>query len=200
MTALVVAYAGTLGGVALTQCVARWSNSEALPILLCASLQLAVGLASVTILGKRAFRRSFAFRPNARDLLLGAGGGLVMFAIGWLYVRFLRNFSGSARQVAPLPSLVWLVVGTIVLAPLIEEWLCRGVIWQATTQLAPEATVIVTTALLFALLHGVSWGVFGLPHRFAGGLVLGWVRRRTGSLVPVIVGHFINNSLSLAVP
>jgi membrane protease YdiL (CAAX protease family) len=40
--------------------------------------------------------------------------------------------------------------------------------------------------------------VVALPHRFATGLVLGWLRERSGSLAPSITAHFVNNALAVA--
>jgi membrane protease YdiL (CAAX protease family) len=57
------------------------------------------------------------------------------------------------------------------------------------------------TALLFALLHGLGGtDPFEIPHRFTGGLVLGWLRHRTASLLPCILAHLVHNLLAVIVP
>ncbi len=35
-----------------------------------------------------------------------------------------------------------------------------------------------------------------IPHRFAGGLVLGWLRHKTNTLWSCILAHLINNLLA----
>ena len=46
--------------------------------------------------------------------------------------------------------------------------------------------------MLFALSHGLKGGgLFELPHRFAGGRMLGWLRHTSGSLAPCILAPCI---------
>jgi sodium transport system permease protein len=80
---------------------------------------------------------------------------------------------------------------------LAEEWLNRGVLWVALERIAKPATVILCTAFAFAVMHGLNGGRYlELPHRFAGGLLLGWLRHRTGSLAPPIAGHATLNLIA----
>ena len=48
------------------------------------------------------------------------------------------------------------------------------------------------SALLFALFHMNPWQ---FPAAFALGLILGWIRIRTGSVLACIAGHAIHNGL-----
>lgn len=199
--AIATVYGGVLLAIAVLPSPSAAEEESPLGFLLGHLLFAGVGLLGVRILGGTALRRSLAFRPNGRDLLLGVAGGAVMLASGILYVFLLRWVLGEAAEGEPIDA-SWplLVLDVAVLPAMIEEWLCRGVLWDAASRVAPERTVIVVTALLFALLHGVGWGPLGLPHRFLGGLVLGWVRVRTGSLVPGMVGHFLNNLVAISLP
>ena len=47
-------------------------------------------------------------------------------------------------------------------------------------------------------LHGPGGGTLGLPHRLVAGAVFGWLRLRSGSLVPGIAAHAVHNALALA--
>jgi len=59
---------------------------------------------------------------------------------------------------------------------------------------------IFLSAALFALVHGLNGGfLLELPHRFVGGVVMGWLRHRSGSLVPGFLAHLLNNVLAVAV-
>ena len=85
-----------------------------------------------------------------------------------------------------------------VLPALVEEWTDRGVLWLAIRPLVSERMTILATALVFAFMHGLDGSfLLGFPHRFVAGLLLGWLRARTGSLVPCILAHFLHNFLSL---
>jgi membrane protease YdiL (CAAX protease family) len=87
-----------------------------------------------------------------------------------------------------------------VLPALIEEWMCRGALWVALRPIAARGTTILTTAALFATLHGLNGGfVLELPHRFVMGLLLGWLRARSASLWPCVLAHFLHNATVVVV-
>ncbi len=50
------------------------------------------------------------------------------------------------------------------------------------------------------MMHGLGGGwVLEFPHRFVSGLIFGWLRLRSGSLLPGMLAHFLHNALSLIV-
>ena len=53
--------------------------------------------------------------------------------------------------------------------------------------------MIVLSALFFALVHG---NPVQMPHAFLIGLLLGWMYWRTGSIIPSIAFHWVNNSVA----
>ena len=86
------------------------------------------------------------------------------------------------------------------LPALIEEWMYRGVLWNALRPIAGRSITIVSTAVLFAFLHGLNGGfILELPPRFVMGLLLGWLRARTGSLWPCVLAHFLHNAAATLV-
>jgi ABC-2 type transport system permease protein/sodium transport system permease protein len=98
-------------------------------------------------------------------------------------------------QTVPL----WLVVLSLAIIPAVFEEFCfRGFIFGALrTRLSGSAT-IVASALLFGVFHEILSSGRLLPSTFLG-LVLGWVRLRTRSVLPGMLLHALNNSLLLAV-
>lgn len=84
-----------------------------------------------------------------------------------------------------------------VMAPLLEEWLCRGLILRGLlfNRVRP-AVAIVISAVLFAFIHGNLWQ--GIPA-FALGCLFGYVYYKTGSLKLTVLMHFTNNFTSLLV-
>ena len=77
--------------------------------------------------------------------------------------------------------------------PIVEELVFRGVGFSLLRRFgAPVA--IVGTAVAFALAHGL---VQGFPILLVFGLGLGWLRWKTGSIVPGIAVHASFNALSL---
>ena len=79
----------------------------------------------------------------------------------------------------------YVVVG--LLAPLILRALLK---WNQNHWLC-----IAISAALFGLSH---FNPAQMPHAFLAGLLLGWMYYRTGSIVPGIVVHWVNNSVAYA--
>lgn len=130
-------------------------------------------------------------------LLLSLPGACVTLGFAMVYLQVL--FAGTAvsgTEAAPVTLATWVAV--VVLAPLGEEWLCRGVAWRSAVTLSSPRTALLLTAILFAFLHGLG-GIFllELPHRFVMGLVAGWLRWQSGSLLPGIAVHALHNFVAI---
>jgi membrane protease YdiL (CAAX protease family) len=166
------------------------------------ALDVVVGGIAVALLnrgGGGALRASLANWPAARTWWWGPVAGVATMGFGLLYIEaLLAVFGTQAEPLEPeaAPALGLLVLYTVILPPLLEEWLCRGVLWEALRRVANPRTTVVLTAFLFGMLHCLG-GPLEFPHRFVGGLVLGWLRLRSGSLVPGIVAHGVHNALAV---
>ena len=90
----------------------------------------------------------------------------------------------------PMPLwVVWLVLG---LTPgICEELFFRGLVFSGMRRLGAWPAVLVT-ALLFGLAHA---SIYRLLPTFILGVLLGVLRWRSGSVVPGIVMHAVNNGL-----
>ncbi len=166
------------------------------------SLALLFGL-EATLIGytvARDRRRLAAwFRPSARSLLIGLGGGVAMFTIGiggTLAVQALGidvpDSASELLRVMPLP-LVLLVV--VILAPLGEELYFRGRLFEGLARWYGDPISALMTASFFAFVH-FSLSLY--PVFLLLGLVLAWLRRATGGLVAPVTAHFINNAAAFA--
>jgi membrane protease YdiL (CAAX protease family) len=153
------------------------------------------GLASARVMGEGTLRSSFAGRASVLQVAVGIAVGAVSYSVSWLVVAGLRELVG-AEDASSEQDLTY-VVSTIVLAPCLEEWLCRGVLWEIARHAVSGRALIVVSAALFAILHGLN-GAFLLemPHRFVAGLLFGVLRARTGSLLPSVAAHLTHNALS----
>lgn len=85
----------------------------------------------------------------------------------------------------------WLAaVSAVVIAPIIEELLFRGVLFAGLAKRWPVWLAAVTSSLVFAVLHGqVNVGIY----TFVLGCMLSWLYVRSGSIYPGILVHFLNN-------
>jgi sodium transport system permease protein len=99
----------------------------------------------------------------------------------------------------PLP----VILLALAVAPgICEEAFFRGFLFSGVRQsLRPPATILVT-AIAFSLFHVVLAGG-AAPERllpsFMMGLILGWVRFRSGSLIPGIALHVLHNASLLTI-
>lgn len=85
-----------------------------------------------------------------------------------------------------------------ILAPLTEELVFRGAILRVLLKHMGERWhwgAIAISALLFAVVHG---NVAQDTHALLIGLLLGWLYYRSGSIVPGVVLHWVNNTVAYA--
>ena len=81
---------------------------------------------------------------------------------------------------------------TCVLAPVTEELLFRGA-FQGLMRPCGSAAAIFAPALLFGVLHlDLAQGLTA----FACGVFLGWLAERSGSILPGMLLHLVNNALA----
>lgn len=84
------------------------------------------------------------------------------------------------------------ILRIVIIAPIVEELIFRGMIMSGFSRIYHPVFAIFFSALLFALFHLNPWQ---FPAAFALGLILGWIRIRTGSVLACIAGHAIHNGL-----
>ena len=80
---------------------------------------------------------------------------------------------------------------TVVVAPVCEEWLFRGIILKGLLSRYSPLKAIIWSALMFGVIHFNPWQ--GIPVFFAG-LMIGWIYWRTRSLWLCIFIHAVNNA------
>ncbi len=98
-------------------------------------------------------------------------------------------------ETADIPLLYVLTIA--VLVPVFEEVLFRGFLFKGleATRLGPVGA-IVAVALLFAVIH-VQYSLIVLVNVFCIGILFGFARYKTNSLLTPIVLHILLNSVSL---
>lgn len=89
-------------------------------------------------------------------------------------------------------NLVGLLFAIAMIAPLTEELIFRGIIQDGLLLSYRTQTAILTSAILFGLVHGLPWLMI---NAFLVGLFLSWLKMRTGLLGPGILVHAINNAI-----
>lgn len=86
------------------------------------------------------------------------------------------------------------IVSIAFMAPLLEELLFRGAIQGILHRHYHRPwTSIIAASLIFGLVH-MNWAQ--IPFAFFLGILFGWLYYRTGSLLPGIMGHILNNTIA----
>lgn len=89
----------------------------------------------------------------------------------------------------------WLgIIGIAVLGPILEELLFRGAITRVLLKKYNPRKAIILSALVFGIFH-INPAQVVVATLI--GLLLGWIYYKTASLIPCILIHIINNSLSV---
>lgn len=137
-------------------------------------------------------------RTSGRWLLISVGVGLVAFVLKSLAILAWVQITGDTNNVQDVygdgagGGLLSLVLSTVFIAifsPLGEELLYRGIVTNALLRYGPFVGVVGST-VIFALMHGIN-NIF--PAAVVAGLATAEVFRRSGSIWPGLVVHFVFN-------
>ena len=145
------------------------------------------------------------WRVKPTDVFYAALGVACQFVVDLLYLPFhlqhlnrpIHHLFGSVVGA----SFVLLIVMTMFVAPIMEEWLFRGVLFRALSEGSRNGS---RASLVFAVLFSAA--LFALAHaeplQFAGlfllGIVLATLVWRTKRLIPSIVTHISFNGVAIA--
>ena len=89
-----------------------------------------------------------------------------------------------------------LFLSVAIVTPIVEGLMFRGYILDAINRKHSDWTAIIWSSILFGLLHFLG-GAFHIGSALIGGIIYGWIRVRTGSLLPSIACHMVWNMLAL---
>ena len=147
-------------------------------------------------------------RPLGRDLRIGLGLGLLAIVASTLIVSLLVTLSGSEaspEQVltgglleTPL-QLTLAVIAAVVLAPVAEELLFRGLLHRGLRRRLRVVPATALSSVLFAVVHVDV--ALSQPLALVGltlvGVILAVAYERTGSLIVPVVIHAVHNAVTI---
>ena len=159
----------------------------------------------ITIAGTLAYRRArggegrvfnFSFRKFNPMLVLW---GFILIMITAIVIEPLLNLFPE-RWLGPMYTMGsyggWSILLLVVLAPIFEEALFRGVIFESVRSKSGAVSAILISAAIFGIVHLIPQQVI---NAFVIGIILGYVYLKTGSLWPAILIHAMNNALAYIV-
>ncbi len=100
------------------------------------------------------------------------------------------------RDHLPTTSLgvVLAVISVVIVAPLAEEIIFRGLLHRLASSMWGAIPAALVSALVFGIVHGEPWFLFGLV---GVGLMLAFIYEVTRSVTACWVAHAVHNSISL---
>lgn len=175
--------------------MAAVKSHTALLVSYAVSMALAIIFAFVYRYGRKAVGKALVERPKWINPILLVAGIVVITAVSLVeepllnllpekYMDMLNDNIGTGAAG---------LIMTVVLAPVCEEVLFRGVLLQSIRSRWGAAAGIVGSAVLFGAIHGIPQQVI---NAFFIGLVLGYVYVKTESIITVILLHAVNNGIS----
>jgi membrane protease YdiL (CAAX protease family) len=139
-------------------------------------------------LGVRRFKPSTALKWT-----LAAIGAYLLFAAAYSLLIVVPEQEDIADGFGPVPVQVLLIV---IAAPISEEICFRGMLFGGLRERLPRLAAALIAAVIFGGLHALT-GVTAVPPLIAFGFLLALLYEKTGSVVPCIVLHMLNNSVAL---
>jgi hypothetical protein len=138
--------------------------------------------------------------PTGREIALGVIAVAVLLVAGegldWLIgEQGVTPFQTDIYRTAMSAGwLLWLWLTVVVAAPAGEEILFRGFLFRGWLPASGDGWLAVAaTSALWAALH-VQYDLFTMGNVLALGLLLGWMRWRTGSSILTMILHALVNA------
>ncbi len=123
------------------------------------------------------------------DVVISLAGEAIGTSIHWT-----EWFNDSLVWGGP-SDLVILFLEVVVLAPIFEEFIFRGIVFASLRRQFGWMLSAVLSAIIFAVVHG--YGLVGLGAVGWSGFLWAWAYEKTGSLWPGIMAHALNNFVFL---
>lgn len=133
------------------------------------------------------------FRPAALGWMAAAAGAYLLFAVLYATLVVEPKQEDIAEGFGAVPVQVLLIV---LAAPISEELCFRGMLYGGLRERYPRYVAAALAGFLFGALHFFT-GVSAVPPLIAFGFVLCLLYEKTGSIVPGVLLHMLNNSAAL---
>jgi membrane protease YdiL (CAAX protease family) len=135
--------------------------------------------------------RSFA--PSAFKWMAAAVGAYLLFALLYATLIVEPEQEDIAESFGPIPLQVLLIVFGAAFA---EELCFRGLLFGGLRERLPKVPAALAAGTVFGLLHAFT-GISAVPPLIALGFIFCLLYEETGSIVPGMLLHALNNSVAL---
>src|ERR1700761_5246974 len=133
------------------------------------------------------------FRPSAFGWMAAAIAAYLFFATVYSLLIVEPKQKDIAEGFGAVPVQVLLIV---IAAPISEEMCFRGMLFGGLRERLPKIPAAIICGLVFGGLHAFT-GLTAVPPLIVFGFLLCLLYEKTGSIVPGIMLHMLNNSVAL---
>jgi membrane protease YdiL (CAAX protease family) len=134
------------------------------------------------------------FHPSAFKWMAAAVGAYLLFATVYAALFGVPEQDDVAAGFGPIPVQILLIVFC---AGISEEICFRGMIFGGLRERLPLLVAALIAGTIFGLPHATT-GISAVPPLIALGFIFCLLYEKTGSIVPGILLHMLNNSVALA--
>lgn len=106
--------------------------------------------------------------------------------------KWIESFNQNNEIASNANQVVYFFVA-VILAPIFEEIMCRGLILNSLRKAMPKWAAIVLSSLIFGVMHGNAVQII---YATALGVLLGWIYTKTDSILIPMICHFAFNLTS----
>lgn len=133
------------------------------------------------------------FEPSALKWMAAAVGAYLVFAALYAGIFGSPHQEDIAESFGAVPVQILLIA---IAAPVSEEVCFRGMLFGGLRTRLPRLAAALISGLVFGGLHALT-GVSAVPPLIVFGIVLALLYEKTGSIVPGIMLHMLNNAVAL---
>lgn len=172
-------------------------NSMLPAVLIVSGILTVLALWLFFLIRRRRFRTEIHLKPfraaHWPGILLGAAGLCLFINFGMELIpipaEILEEYAESSAGLLEGPF-VLLFLSNVIMAPVVEEILFRGLVYGRLKRAMPRGAAILLSSLLFALMHGqILW----ICYTFLVGIILCLAAEKTDSILASIVIHMLFN-------
>ncbi len=130
--------------------------------------------------------------------ILIMGPLLILIGLIGSVLQDIGGFSSTTLivEMDSIDDIVIMGIAIVVIAPFIEELLFRGYLHDQIRKGKGALITVFLTAILFSLVH---FNIVALLPIFLMGLLMGWARERSDSILPSMLLHAGNNLVALII-
>lgn len=142
------------------------------------------------------YQRKLHFFDNVLLVIFGFCGCMgINYIIGLIAEMFSLPVvsSSTISNNADIFSILLQTLVIAVIPAICEEIAFRGFVMGSLSDFG-QGTAILLSALIFGLLHG---NIMSVIFAFCMGILFGFIRKTSGSIIPCMIVHFLNNGFSV---